>query len=1416
MEKKLMMVVASFVWCIAMAANGFLDLQPTNEAQCKLQGGLFAKVASQFGKQAPARRLLSASQSAGSATNTIECIIKAKVSDEFVQRLKDSGATINSVLPKRDYVRAVLPVHAIESIAAWEEVISICEFIPPVFFKANTSEGDVSHAANSARSKYGVSGKGIKVGVISDTVQYLAEAQRNGDLPNVSIIAGSTTEPTGEGTGMLEIVHDLAPDAELYFATADGGEEEMADNIDKLAAAGCRVIVDDVGYPAEPIFEDGTIVKSINSFVDGGGVYFSAAGNDGNSENKNSLVWEGDFKDGGEAKESSKYRYHAFLDNITYNPVYLFEDSWIRLTWSDKFGESSNDYRFLIYKCSVSGNNFDVSDTVVYDSGPANTEGKKGLPYHALIPKLPEGLYAVSILKAKNAAARKLSLFINTEKGGVAINTGDVTYGHCASEKAIGVAAVTVEGRKFNKTDVATYYSSSGPRQIFYDSNDKAITPGNFLSSGGKTLLKPDIAAAAGVSCAWLDLRFKKTGVRFPGTSAAAPHAAAIAALMLEADPELTRDEILSIMKKSAISANGQWSETLGWGIVDAENAVRLSVESASKRGRPNLSFYTPTGWKDPLVVAANTERGDSADVWVTKGGPIYFSYAYKNSGSLATNRPFTNIVEILNSAGNLVASAKEVHTSLLSVNAGVTIASRQVQSMFNVSADMFDKGDYVFRVRLDTLDGVSEVNEDDNVYELPFRIYAKVAGVTGATIYGTNVVYGGQRQLYECKPTFADGWVDNYGEDASWEIVSGAQYAVIDAPTNGWYTLPRGRLTTLPTKEEAEVKIQATCLLYNCGIKTAPFTIKVKPTVDLNTALDNDELEFRTGGDSEWFGQYDITSDGKCAARSGWLYSAETNWVETTVVGPGVLRFSWLASTESFEDSDYLSFNYDGWEQIRTWGYTNQWQRRGYQIPAGEHVLRWQYQKDVAFSFGEDAGFLDNIEWIPEHALATPAVSASKNDSEKVIVEWNAVSGASQYYVYRKRQGERFPVKLGTTSETSYLDNDAAIGQDSEYLVCAVSATASSACGSAEGRRIAYVEPKEDFAPVCDSGGGDFGVMMRANAGWRASASEDWLSLVETYSLGSGCVAFSVAENTSSEDRTGTIVVSCGIGEMSYEIEVVQTGAKTYDLGFYKRAGWDAALFLSPTNGGDYVASSAIKTNETSYIRFTVGNYGTVTSDYQKVRFELEDSSGGLIAGATGNESSVKTLPPGWIYSANGWKWPAINKLTPGDYTLRVTIDPDNLDKDSNPENNVATYLFSVIRAVVEATETTPVPVSYEWLNKYDQLLAMVGGDYEAAATMQSPGSTMSGKKWSDGRPVFVWEDYLVGTNPLRDDDVFHATIEMTNGRPVIIWTPNINEVNANSRVYTIWGKTNLIDKAWYSPTNDASRFFKVTVEMP
>ena len=89
------------------------------------------------------------------------------------------------------------------------------------------------------------------------------------------------------------------------------------------------------------------------------------------------------------------------------------------------------------------------------------------------------------------------------------------------------------------------------------------------------------------------------------------------------------------------------------------------------------------------------------------------------------------------------------------------------------------------------------------------------------------------------------------------------------------------------------------------------------------------------------------------------------------------------------------------------------------------------------------------------------------------------------------------------------------------------------------------------------------------------------------------------------------------------------------------------------------------------------------------------------------------------------------------------------------------------------------------------------------------------TGKKDAQGNVMYVWQDYVAGTDPTDTNSVFTAKVEMVDGMPVVTWEPKLGAGDEALRSYTVYGKTNLTDAAWHSPTNEASRFFKVDVEM-
>ena len=192
-------------------------------------------------------------------------------------------------------ITALVPLDRLDELVDMDEAA----VINPVYgaitnVGLTTSQGDVALNADDARSTFGVDGSGVTVGVLSDSFDtsgvgsYVTD-QNSNDLPGPNNSLGHTTpitvlqdssNGTDEGRGMLQLIHDVAPGADLQFATAFvGGQAGFANNILNLDAAGSDVIVDDVGYFAEPMFQDGVVAQAVDQVVADGKSYFSAAGN---------------------------------------------------------------------------------------------------------------------------------------------------------------------------------------------------------------------------------------------------------------------------------------------------------------------------------------------------------------------------------------------------------------------------------------------------------------------------------------------------------------------------------------------------------------------------------------------------------------------------------------------------------------------------------------------------------------------------------------------------------------------------------------------------------------------------------------------------------------------------------------------------------------------------------------------------------------------------------------------------------------------------------------------------------------------------------------------------------------------------------------------------------------------------------
>ena len=514
--------------------------------------------------------------------------IRADVTPEVLGRIRALGGTVINSVPKYRAIRAQLPLVAVQPLAALSAVQSIRPADEPVTHK-DTSEGDAAHQANTARTTHGVTGSGIGIGVIANGVATLAERQASGDLPaRVTVLPGQEGEQPfyDEGTAMLEIVHDLAPDAELYFATGFSGQAQFAANIEALCEAGADVIVDDVAYHLEATFQDSIIVQGVNAAVAAGCYYFSAAGNSGNLNDGTSGVWEGDYVAGTPmiVKGSTVGVRHDFGGGKEENAVKGTFSGRAVLQWADPLGASASDYDLFL----VNGDgNVLLSSTNTQDGTQDPIETFSWPSFFAF-----DGARLV-IVKV-SGADRYLRLQLPGKQLQVA--TAGATYGHAASENAVGVGQVDARaaggaGGIFDGTESVRPSSSDGPRRLFYEPDGTPITPGDFSSTGGKVLQKPDLSAASCVTTATPNFS------PFCGTSAAAPHAAAIAALMLAAaggPVHVTPAELRTAMTETTavldIEALGVDNDS-GAGIVMAPGAIAgVAVAVADRNGAPTVT----------------------------------------------------------------------------------------------------------------------------------------------------------------------------------------------------------------------------------------------------------------------------------------------------------------------------------------------------------------------------------------------------------------------------------------------------------------------------------------------------------------------------------------------------------------------------------------------------------------------------------------------------------------------------------------------------------------------------------------------------------------------------------------------------------------------------------------------------------
>ncbi len=528
------------------------------------------------------------------------CLRLQACRNDFLEELKSYGVQVQLRDDAQGLLQVRMPLNAIETIAALPYVVRIA--LPDMligFTGSVTTQGDATVQADQLRAALGVNGSGVKVGVLADGIAHYAESQATGDLPTVTYNSfradgrsdlGFDGAGGYEGTAMLEIIHDIAPGAALYFANFETTQEFICAK-QWMAAMGCHVVVDDIGVFNNGPY-DGTSPVSLSSkaLVDQGIAYFTAVGNLAQSHYQAFYVRGTNVG----VVPQDNIRTHVFHtgsnDEMFRISIAPDDEVAIFLQWSDRFGLSANDYDLFLLKSPTldfsEGNRFASSEDI---------QGGLGDPIERINywNQSSSTISAYIVIVGFNTAIRELDMFIYgtswqeyiTEESSV-VNNNDAGGG------VISVGAV-----QWSTPFSIRSYSSRGP------TNDGRI--------------KPELVGPDGVSTSVPQY------LTFSGSSASVAHIAGVAALLLSWNAGLTPQELGTVLETHAVALGLPVpNNTFGYGRADA-----LAAGQNLTQGYFHYSFDgdDPQGWtygSVPGVFDAPTSGVMNGALYLTKTTP--------------------------------------------------------------------------------------------------------------------------------------------------------------------------------------------------------------------------------------------------------------------------------------------------------------------------------------------------------------------------------------------------------------------------------------------------------------------------------------------------------------------------------------------------------------------------------------------------------------------------------------------------------------------------------------------------------------------------------------------------------------------------------------------------------------------------
>ncbi len=478
--------------------------------------------------------------------------------NQMLSELVNIGDIVMSSTPSQNLLTGFLPISSISKLATLPYFNSATPSGKPLVYAGPiTTQGDAAIGGPQFRATEGVNGAGVKVGVLSDSVNQfgggIAQSIASGTLPaaGVQVIQDGSSGGTDEGRAMLEIVHTVAPGSSLAFATGEGGPQAFANNIQALANAGAKVINDDLGYADSPFFNDGVISKAVNSVVTNNGVFYdSAAGNDGKQ------AWQASWQPtqatvGGVSGTFETIAGNSALQTFT---LAVGETTNILFQWDSAFLEQGAPLNNMgAYQVK---NELDVLVTTAngqrllqtFNTNTLNTGEAEQIVAFTNDGSFGTNSFSMSFRLA-NGPAPTFLRWINSTDGLPdinALNEGNspATYGQRTAINAVSVAAAFWG----TPTVPESFTAQGGAMPFFFDNNGNRLTTPEIRN-------KPQVTGPDGVATSFFG-NLSGTGpnayYQFFGTSAATPHIAGAAALLLQQSPTSTPAQVTTNLETTA------------------------------------------------------------------------------------------------------------------------------------------------------------------------------------------------------------------------------------------------------------------------------------------------------------------------------------------------------------------------------------------------------------------------------------------------------------------------------------------------------------------------------------------------------------------------------------------------------------------------------------------------------------------------------------------------------------------------------------------------------------------------------------------------------------------------------------------------------------------------------------------------